>query len=481
MPRPSPRRRSPALRWTLALALLAGVTTPAGAASGPSLPPPAAVGDVRLATRPDLSRLRTPTDEVARLLRSALTRSNKYALGTWWEEYMAGAQAYHDAGTRAGEKQTIDSEEVRRYSSVAYGLSASLATGAYRADVTGVPEHVARLRVADLVHYVASLHRANVQHTVGWGESVQAALWSSQAALAGWLLDDGLPPSTQVLVGRMLAHEADVVSARRLHYYRDRQGRVLTPGNSGAEELAWDGVALWTAVELLPHHERRSTWASAAYRRFVGAYARPADVGSTRMVNGRAVASWLGGSNAEANGFVVNHHKLNPDYTTDIAIWGAAVSGLTDGSVPAAMLEGMDRTYLALATHRFPSPPYRAPGGPAFRPGHPDVYYPTGPDWGPDRHVVYGSLDAQTAALSRDPRVGLKATGYARLRLREVEKMQARFPTGQIYGPRSEDVYRAREEHAAMLLGNAYLTWWLAHNDRFDIDRAPAEQKRAQP
>jgi hypothetical protein len=459
------RRRAVIARVAVAAALLG-----TGMRADAARPPTVANYDVRLADHPAVDH-DTPADPIAVRLRGALNRSNRYALTVWWDRYMAGVAPYQAAEQRARTTYTIDSEEVRRYTSVAYSLAASLASGAYDQAVTGVDPVTATERVVELVHYVAVTHRANVATSYGWGGSVQASLWAAQAATAGWLIGAALPPPVQLMVGRMLAYEADTVLARKVHYLRDAHGRVLTPGDSGAEELAWDGVALYTAVELLPHHGHRALWAEAAYTRFVGAFARPVDVRSAVRVNGRATSSWLGGSNAEPDGFVVNHHRLNPDYTTDIALWAAPVAGLVGVDVPAAVIQGADLTYRALTTKRFSSPPYLRPGGTVYRPGSSTVYYPQGADWGAHREAVYGSLDVQTAALSPNARVRAVATRWAVVHLDVVRTMQARFTTGQIYGPQSEDHYRAREEHAAMLLGTAYLTWWQHSNDGIEMDQ----------
>ncbi len=468
-------------RWVVALAVLAGVATQAGAAAPPPLPgvskPP--VADIRLADHPMRVPDGTPPDAIGNLLRSTLAGSNKYTLNTWWTRYMSGIEPYQVAGERARTTNTIDSEEVRRYTSVAYALAVTLATGAYDPTVTGLDAVGATERVVELVDYVTSTHTANLAGDYGWGGSVQSGMWAGQIATAGWLIGAALPAATQAFVGRMLEYEADVITARKVHYLRDRAGHLITPGNSGAEELAWDGFALWTAVELLPHHYRRSVWAQAAYQRFVGAYARPADVTSTRVVNGHTLRWWLGGSNAESNGFVVNHHRVNPDYTTDISLWAAPVSGIVGDGVPAAMLEGADTTYRALTGYSFSSPPARAPGGTVYKPGSTAVYYPSGADWGAHREVVYASLDVQSAVLAPAWQVRAKATKWAVQHLNVTRTMQARYSTGQIYGPLTEDHYRAREEHAAFLLGTAYLTWWLGANSRLDVDGNKAESKTA--
>jgi hypothetical protein len=464
-------------RWLIAVALLAGATTAARAADPPLPLPKPPVPDLRLAEHPEARTAALPDDNVARLLRAALARGDKYLLNTWWNEYMLGVAPYAAAGQRAATTSTIDSEEVRRYSSAAYALAVSLTTGAYDEKLAGVPTLLATERTVELVRYVTSTHVANTAR-LGWGGSVQSGLWASQIAQAGWLLGDAVTPPTQVLLGRMLAYEADAITGRDLHYYRNRHGEILTPGNSGAEDLAWDGSALWTAVELLPHDYRRPAWADAAYRRLVGAYARPVDTRSSRVVNGHSLRSWLGGSNVEPSGFVVNHGRIHPDYTKHIGMWAAPVSALVGDGVPAAMLEGVGTTYRALTTYRFAGPPYAAPGGTVYRPGTPTVYYPKGPDWGTHCEASYGALDVQVAALGPGS-MRANAARWAVAHLTVVRRMQDRYTTGQTYGPAVENHYRAREEHNAMVLGVAYLTWWLRTNGGFTVDTKPPASKMA--
>jgi hypothetical protein len=242
--------------------------------------------------------------------------------------------------------------------------------------------------------------------------------------------------------------------------------------------MAWNGATLWTAVELLPHDYRRPAWAEGAYRRLVGAYARPVDATSSRVVNGHPLRSWLGGSNAEPSGFVVNHGRVHPDYTKDIAVWGAPVSSLVGDGVPAAMLEGLGASFRALTTYRFSGPDYRAPGGTVYRPGTATVYYPRGADWGTHLEASYGAFDVQVAALGPGS-MRAHATAWAVAHLTAVRRMQDRFTTGQTYGAARENHYRAREEHNAMVLGVGYLTWWVRTNGGFSLDRSAPTTKMA--
>lgn len=456
------------------LALLLVLATAGAAGALPSDDPPAGY---ELAGHPNWDGLKKPDDPVGANLRQALAMSSRYAVTVWWSQRMTGVEPYWSPAARLATAGTIDSEEVRRYSCVAYGLAAALVTGAYDERLAGVAAGVARDRVVQIVDYLVRTHRANLGVSAGWGGSWQSAMWASEAAVAGWLVEPLLPQLTRTQLARMLAYEADAVAARKPKYLRDRGGRMLVPGDSGAEELAWDGVGAMTAVELLPRHPNRGTWAAAAYSRFAGAYARPADVGSRALVNGRPLGEWVGGSNVEPSGMVVNHGGVNPDYTTDLSLWAAPVSALAGHGVPEAVLTNADVLYRALTTLRFPAPPYRAPGGTVYtRTG---LYYPAGVSWGREREVVYSSVDVQVAALSQDPAVRKSAAYWALLHLDKTRRMQARFTTGQVYGPETEDRYKAREEYAIKVLGVAQLTWWLHANRWLSVDRLPVATKGA--
>ena len=429
--------------------------------------------ETTLAPLPALPRLSGEHTSV--LLRDALRTAAKYYLNTWWTERMNGLEPYGSWSERLAAHGTLDAEEVRRFSSVALALAAPLASGAYDPGVAGVDAATAKDRVAELVALTSRTHRANLAREVGWGGSWQSALWASQIALAGWLIGDALPAPERVLLARLLAYEADAVVARPLHYLRNRGGRVVTPGDSGAEELSWDALGVLTAVELLPHHPRRAEWMEAAVRRLLAAYSLPADLHSNRVVNGRPLSKWLNGSNVEKSGWVVNHNRLNPDYTVGFNVHAPLVAGLAGAPYPAAILHNQALLYRNIAQTPFASPPYRAPGGTVYVRGTPRLYFPTGADWGTGRQSVFGVLDTEIAALRLDRGLRTPAATWARIHLREVRRQQSRFTTGQMFGSPTEHRYFAREEHAGALLAYAHLTDLLARAGRLRVDnRDPA-------
>ena len=390
---------------------------------------------------------------------------------------MGWLEPYGSSSERLLAKKSLDSEEVRRYSSVAFSLAAPLATRSYDARTTGVDRFTARDRVVSLVQLLVRTHRANVGNA-GWGGSWQSALWASLAGLSGWLVGSDLPVPDQVLLARMLEFEADKVGQRPIHYLRDAYGRILTPGDSGAEEVAWDATGVLTAVELLPRHPRRAVWAADAYRRFVAAYSRPSDVNSPTVVSGRPLSEWLGGSNVEQSGAVVNHGRVNPDYTVSMSLHAAVVPGLTGAGVPAAVLHGHRATHHSLTSVSYSGRGFRRPGGTVYVPRSAAIYHPTGVDWGTQRQVVYGVFDMQVAAFGLDRGARVPARTWAALHLGHTRRLQSRFDTGQTYGHKSEDKYFAREEWTGALLGYAELFDWLSSTKRFKVDhRGPSAKQ----
>lgn len=416
--------------------------------------------------------LPVPADLDSRLAAGVLGRTNRYALGTWWARWMTDLEPYWSA------QRTLAGEDVRRFASVSYSLAVSLYTGSYDATLTGVPAATATDRAVQIVQFLVRTHRANSPK--GWGRSWQSSFWAGIGGHAGWLLGDALPQADALLLARMLADEADDVASRAPKYYRDRTGKILHAGDSGAEEVAWEALELFVATELLPLHSHRERWATEAYRRMVAAYARPADVTSSQVVNGTAVRSWLGGSNAEPSGFVVNHKLLHPDYTACVSenLVAATVAPLVGDGVPEAARFNASVVYGALQKVRFAAPPFRAPGGTSYVRGSAKIYYPQGTLWGTDRYILYSTLDAQAGVLGLDAGLPVPARNWERLHIDAVRRMQARSRTGQTYVEGDSDRYALREEQAALYAGWAYLTRWVALNKLVRWTNDPPSTKR---
>jgi len=409
-----------------------------------------------------------PDDAQSERLRRILLNTNRYALLTWFPETYGSQDDYYLDLGGTGEAS------IRPPGSEALALAASLATGAYDEDVAGAPAEEAREVAVRITASIAALHKANRQN--GWGDAWQSALWAYNAAFAGWLLWDDLPAADKENLARMVAYEADRFLFYEVPYYQLPDGTIVTPGDTKAEENAWNAAFLNLAVSMMPHHPNRAVWQHKAIELMVSAYSRPADLHDDTSINGKPVSQWLNGSNIADDGTLVNHNRIHPDYFTSIAnSAGAPIAyGLAGLPTPKAAFWNAALVYDTLVDHEFTAPPYAAPGGTIYRRGEngeaiADIYYPQGNDWGTHRQMNFLLLDTLAATYGFGDRASVPPLEWAEVRAERMLQMQGRFDDGRTYGDPSEDTYSGREQWVALLAGRAYLTAWLDHNATLEV------------
>jgi hypothetical protein len=425
-----------------------------------------------------------PRDAQAERTRRILLNANRYALQTWFPaKFGAQTGRYLNLGGTA-------EANVRPPGSEALALATSLATGAYDERVTGFSRAQARAVAVRLITSIAYRHKTNTAG--GWGEHWQSALWAFNAAFAGWLLGDDLDRADRELVERMVIAEADRFLTYQVPYYANPDGTINTPGDSKAEENAWNAAFVNLAVSMLPRHPNRAVWQDKALELMISSYSRPGDQHRDDVVNGKPLSAWLRGSNIFEDGTLVNHSRIHPDYFTSIAnIAGAPLAyGLAGQPTPRAAFFNADLVYDALADHVFTAPPYAAPGGTIYRRDGAgratyEIYYPQGNDWGTSRQLHFLLLDTLADVFGFDDLAGVPARDWAAAHAGRALEMQSRFTDGRTYGAPSEDTYAGREEWVALLAGRTYLTHWLDHNARLRVtDRAypvtPADRPGAE-
>ncbi|TDE15060.1 discoidin domain-containing protein [Jiangella asiatica] len=404
-----------------------------------------------------------PDDDQAERTRAILLNANEYALRTWFPaKFGSQTGPYLDLGG-------VGEGSIRPPGSEALALATSVATGAYDAAATGVPEPRAREVAILLTTSIAYRHETN--SAGGWGTAWQSALWAFNAAFAGWLLWDDLTLADQERVARMVQAEADVFLDYTVPYYQRPDGTVVTPGDSKAEENAWNAAFLNLAVSMMPEHPNVAVWQDKAIELMISAYSRPTDLHDDTVVNGKELREWLNGSNIFEDGTLVNHSRIHPDYFTSIAnsVGAPLAYGLAGRATPRAALHNAGVVYHALADHEFAAPPYAEPGGTIYMrdaegAATADIYYPQGNDWGTSRQLHFLLLDTLAAVFGFDTGTAVPAADWAAAHAGRALAMQARFDDGRTYGAPSEDTYSGREEWVALLAGRTYLTNWLDHN-----------------
>lgn len=165
--------------------------------------------------------------------------------------------------------------------------------------------------------------RRNGWDVTRWYAGWQCALWAASAGFAAWLMWDDLSATQRELVRKMVETEANRFNSDTVPYYRDRKGEFRYPGNSKGEENAWNAMVLQVATAMMPHHPAYRTWMNKCIELELSAAARPVDVTSATVINGRRLSSWLNGSNVCVDGTVVNHNRVHPVYTKTVAVWNA--------------------------------------------------------------------------------------------------------------------------------------------------------------
>ena len=414
-----------------------------------------------------------PNDANAVRLERIVNNANRYMLTTWWHEvknYDAQDGTYLDFGGR-------DEHFIRHPGAAAVGLAVALETGIYDPASTGVPAGAARAKSLKLVRSLAHHHRANREG--GWGYTWQSALWAHKTGFAAWLLWDDLAAADRQNVQRMIEGEADRLVDYQVPYYRDAAGNVSKPGDTKAEENAWNASLLHLASVMMPGHERRASWEHKNVELKVSAYATPADLSSRENFHGRPLKDWLNGSNAYNDAVVINHSQVHPDYMAAIEhhLEGALVSSLARQPTPKAALIHVDTTYEALVERTFPegyvhpdtARPARAPGGTMYVPGSAELYYPQGNGWGTDRVIPYVLLDALVGSFELDGRVTRKADYWESLHTQKLLEQQSRNKDGRTYATAEEDTYRGREAYVNEFAALAYLSKWVTHQGAFSV------------
>lgn len=404
-----------------------------------------------------------PGDPQVERAAAILLNTNKYALTTWFSaKYGSQTGHYLDLGG-------VGEGSIRPPGSEALALATSLATGAYDESVTGVPEEEATDAAVRITASIALHHKVN--DPAGWGDAWQSALWAFNASFAGWLLWDQLPAADRENLAEMVIAEADRFLYYDVPYYQRPDGTVVTPGDTKAEENAWNAAFMNLAVSMMPDHPNAAVWQDKALELMISAYSRPSDLQNSTELNGKPVRDWLNGSNIFDDGTLVNHSIVHPDYFTSIAnsVGAPLAYGLAGRATPQAALFNADVVYDALVDHEFSSPPYASPGGTIYvrdvdGDATSQVYYPQGNDWGTSRQMHFLLLDTMASMFGFDSGTSVPGADWARAHADRVLEMQARFDDGRTYGDPSEDTYSGREEWVALLAARTYLTHWLDHN-----------------
>ena len=431
-----------------------------------------------------------PTTDDANLVKELFLNSLKYAVNEGCRSI--GQEKYIDYGNL--NNRFIRHDIIRPPAMQALSIAIALKLGLYDATIIGKSEDEALNICARLVRSLARCHKT-IEPDIGWGIGWQDAWWAFATGFAGWLTWDSYDQEDSAYIQRMIMMEADSTASinRRGMYYMDKSGEILIPGDTKAEENAWDSNIRHLAFAMMPNHEHRFTWEYDGLLLNISAFAAPEDVtGSNkdRIVNGKKLSDWLEGSNTYDNGTLVNHSMIHPDYmaAANGNLINSAVLTLGGLPTPEGVFHGVKRTYNALVNVKFDDnyvlpadtaelgifkPPHGVYGKTIYSYSDPEctkkshaLYMPQGNDWGDVRQVTMGSFDAMIDAFG----CGTPCVKeWEVVHLKAAKKMQERFTNGQMYGPGELENFAPREEQALLELATAALAKWTVCQKEYKI------------
>jgi len=350
--------------------------------------------------------------------------------------------------------QTDPHNFTRPVCSASVALAIVLKTGVFDEKAVGVPREEALARTLRWIRAAARAHNRE-----SWRYPWQSPFWAADLAQAGWMLWDQLDSQTQRLLAEIVEFEADRFLAPdyRVPYWNGKGG------DTKAEENAWNGTIHQIACAMMPKHPNVPQWKRIGSELMISAFALEEDLKSTAIVDGKPVKDWLRGYNVRADGALINHHILHPDYMTCVNynLHAHIVQSLAGQTVPEAADFRAEFVWRTLAAKKWPSPPYHPPGGAIYVPGQAEVYYPQGTDWFKGRLAIYYHFDTWAFVLGWGKDLPIPPEKWMHLRATAIVKNQERHEDRRIYGAGEFTNFAPREQSDFNSLANAYLALWL--------------------
>ena len=293
-------------------------------------------------SRPDVSRIvetQTDNEELIRIMNQNI----KYLLNTWWnaekpeslmnqypteiasfsnekkslirksQKSFANWQKNNQLYLAINTNRTFTENSIRPLSHVCAIVSTALAGKYYDESVVGISEDDAKAMTIKLITAAADAYKKD-----RWGRTWQSALWAENIGYAAWLMWDDFPEEDQREISFMVLTEADNVLNMEIPFYRDSEGNELCIGDTKGEEIAWNTKILALAICMFPNHENVTRWETKLIEMLVAATSTPEDVHSTEKIDGISLMEYLGGSNINSDGTVINHGLCHIDYMTTI-------------------------------------------------------------------------------------------------------------------------------------------------------------------
>ncbi|MDR2469419.1 MAG: hypothetical protein LBD27_02925 [Tannerella sp.] len=354
-----------------------------------------------------------------------------------------------------------DEQGVRPSASVCFAAAVALKCTKMNEREMGISRREAFARTIALVKGVAAAYKANRDDGKGWGDVWQSAHWAALAGQGAWLLWEELDSETQRQAQTMVTAEAArfIRPDYRVPYWTASDGHVNTPGDTKAEENAWNAGILLLAMAMMPEHPQFDAWKRVANELLLSSYALESDLRNDQTVDGKPVKDWLKGYNVRDDGAVVNHNLVHPDYTTAVTLKTRSyvIQPFAAQPVLAASDLNLPFIYRSMVEQVWTSPPYEPPGSAMYIPGKAEVYYPQGTDWSKFRFDIYYLMDVGAHVFGWDDGLKHKAVDWMRIRADKIEAMQARHSNGSLFAKGEFETYPGCEQMTAWVLADAWL------------------------
>ncbi|MFI9105404.1 hypothetical protein ACIGXA_33325 [Streptomyces fildesensis] len=333
----------------------------------------------------------------------------------------------------------------------------------------------ATIREMNLIRTIAARHKANnTNPATAWGHGWQTALWTYYDGLAAWLMWDQLSGTDQAKVEAMIVDEADrlttgndvylVGTGGDQLYMTRRDGSVVTPGDSKAEEDGWNAGLLGLAGAMMPQHPHAAAWTTRNDQLLLAASARPADLTSNTPINGIVPATWLKGTNIANDGTLVNHGIIHPLYMLafDQSLHQGMTSGLAGACGPVVAKHNVEVVYDALVDKGFTKTDGTTTT--IYQPGSANIYYPQGNDWGTQFPAYFGAFDLVVSLDGQDTLASTSASTWEALHDNAEIALQNRFTDGHTYAGSAENSYGGAEQRIGSLAAQSFLNLYLVRN-----------------
>ncbi|MFI3322139.1 MAG: hypothetical protein R3Y50_06400 [Rikenellaceae bacterium] len=416
------------------------------------------LGEKVVEINPELFKTKLPKSKLAQETLYMLRLNNKYTLNKWYNELK---QFNLDNSDYLDFKGKLE-KDIRPTSHHIFALALTLKLNIYDSSVTNVSSDKAFQILERLISSVSYRHKANnPKQNEAWGKHWQSALWAAQIAQGAWLVWDRLSATDRDMVAKMVEFEADRFITIPAPYYMDKDGNVISKGNTRAEENAWNSGVITMAILMLPNHINVDKWRERNIEYQASAYCTPEDLVSDKMVDGVALNQILKGSNAYSNGTVVNHDILHPDYMTAIMLnfTNLIYHKLAEVEPLESSTYNCDLVYRALTVEEYGGKTMYQPTekGKASS----QIYFPEGNDWGGERQANYWLMDIFADIYKWGKKGEVKPKDWALERSKEMMRMISRDTTGQYYQSQKEDKFFSREEWIGQHLAYGYMALWL--------------------